>query len=171
MSELTTVTQSFAQKVAQLKSKVSNTNWKHEQFIGGANAGAFVGTKDNGKFFILVSATKLVGGNNATRKAILGIDPQATGLTPDMFQSKLSNEETKALIESLFGAKAKIILVENISPMWENQQPSIDKNGEIFLKGGLPIYRQTRIEGAESADIILDEAKIKTTSFAEELPI
>lgn len=163
MAELT-----FAQKIAQLKSKVATTSWKHEQFLTGANAGAFVGIKENGKFYLLVSATNLKGGNNSTRKAILNIDPEATGLASDMFTEQLSEADTKALIESLFGIKAKIILIESLTPQWEGQEPSLDKNGNILMKNGLPIYVQTQIADTNAVDVLVNANSVQSTAIAED---
>lgn len=163
MAELT-----FTQKIAQLKSKVASTSWKHEQFLTGANAGAFVGVKENGKFYILVSATNLKGGNNSTRKAILNIDPIATGLTPDMFTEQLSEADTKSLIESLFGVKAKIILIESFTPQWEGQEPSLDKNGNILMKAGMPLFVQTQIADANATDVLANANEVSNQAIAED---
>jgi len=163
MAELT-----FTQKIAQLKSKVASTSWKHEQFLTGANAGAFVGVKENGKFYILVSATNLKGGNNSTRKAILNIDPEATGLTPDMFETQLSEADTKALIESLFGVKAKIILIESFTPQWETQEPSLDKNGNVLMKNGMPLFVQTQIASSDASDVLANANSVQSENIAED---
>ena len=163
MAELT-----FAQKIAQLKSKVATTTWKHEQFLTGTNAGAFVGVKDNGKFYILVSATNLKGGNNSTRKAILNIDSIATGLTPDMFENQLSEADTKSLIESLFGVKAKIIVIESFTPQWETQEPSLDKNGNVLLKGGVPVFSQTQISDNNAVDVLVNASVVQSSAIAED---
>lgn len=162
MAELT-----FAQRISQLKAKVSTTTWKHEQFLTGANAGAFVGVKESGKFYLLVSATNLKGGNNSTRKAILNIDPEATGLTPDMFQEQLSEADTKSMIESLFGIKAKIVVRESFTPMWETQEPAQDKNGNVLLKGGVPVFSQTVIADANAVDELVHANNV-STALAED---
>jgi hypothetical protein len=163
MAELT-----FAQRISQLKAKVSTTTWKHEQFLTGANAGAFVGVKESGKFYLLVSATNLKGGNNSTRKAILNIDPEATGLTPDMFQEQLSEADTKSMIESLFGVKAKIILIESLTPQWEGQEPSLDKNGNVLMKNGMPLFVQTQISDANAVDVLVNANNVSPTVLAED---
>ena len=158
----------FAQRMQILKSKVSQTTWKHEPFLSGENAGKFVGVKDNGKFYLLVSATNLKGGNNSTRKAVLNIDPEATGLTPDMFETQLSEADTKSLIESLFGAKAKIVVKESFTPMWETQEPAQDKNGNIVIKAGAPVYSQTLIADANSNDELVNANSLTATHVAED---
>lgn len=165
---MSTTTLTFAQRMQILKNKVANTTWQHTPFKSGEFAGKFVGVKPNGKFYIGITSKVLKGGNMVPRFANLNIDPEATGLTPDMFETQLSEADTKSLIESLFGAKAKIVVKESFTPMWETQEPTQDKNGNVVIKAGMPVYSQTLISDANDSDSLVNANNVTAPVLAED---
>lgn len=167
MAEATT-TLSFEQRIAQLKSKVSTTTWEHTAFKSGAFAGAFVGVKESGKFYIGVTATTLKGGQAQKRFANLNIDPEATGLLASDFNNQIDDAKLKGIIEMLYGPKAKIIVVESLTPQYPNHKQALDKDSNAVFRNGLPLYSQTIIADANAVDVLVNANSVQSTAIAED---
>ena len=167
MAEATT-TFSFEQRIAQLKNKVSTTTWEHTAFKSGAFAGSFVGIKESGKFYIGVTASTLKGGQEQKRFANLTIDPKATGLLASDFDTQTSSEKIKSIIEMLYGPKAKIIVVESLTPQYPNHKQALDKDNNAVFRNGLPLYSQTIIADADSKDVLVNANNVQSTAIAED---
>lgn len=168
MAEATTTTLSFEQRIAQLKSKVSTTNWEHTAFKSGAFAGEFVGIKKSGKFYIGVTATTLKGGQSIKRFANLNIDPEATGLLASDFSSQVDSLKLKGIIENLYGPKAKIIIVESLTPQYPDHKQALDKDNNAVFRNGLPLYSQTIITDANAVDVLVNASVVQSSAIAED---
>jgi hypothetical protein len=163
-----TTTLSFEQRIAQLKTKVSTTTWEHTAFKSGAFAGSFVGIKDSGKFYIGVTSYTLKGGQVQRRFANLNIDPEATGLLASDFNSQMDSTKLKSIIEMLYGAKAKIIVLESLTPQYPSHKQALDKDNNEVFRNGLPLYSQTIIADANAVDVLVNANNVAPASLAED---
>jgi|APGre2960657404_1045060.scaffolds.fasta_scaffold117565_1 hypothetical protein len=164
----TTTNLTFEQRIAQLKSKVATTSWEHTAFKSGAFAGSFVGVKQSGKFYIGVTATVLKGGNKQTRFANLNIDPEATGLLASDFDNQMDSAKLKSIIEMLYGPKAKIIVVESLTPQYSTHTQALDKDNNEVFRNGMPLYVQTQIADANASDVLVNANSVQSTALAED---
>lgn len=165
---MATTTLSLEQRMAALRIKASQVTWEHTAFKTGDFAGAFVGIRENGKFYIGVTAKVMKGGNEVSRFANFTIDPIATGLMPEDFSRQWSAKELADLITMLHGPKAKIVVKEYTTPQWGTHKQALDKDGNLVFKGGMPIYSKTEISDVNDFDVIINANNVMATSSVAE---
>jgi hypothetical protein len=120
-------------------------------FASGLHQGKTFGEKENGSIFVLVQETRMNGLNKIQRKAVVNINDEDI---IELIKAGLEPAEFNSLVWSMFD-KPSISIKKTLTPQWEGQEPSLDKNGNILLSAdNQPVYTSTQlVDGGQDIDL------------------